>query len=118
VESGGAPLPNFDIDSDTRGRPIVLLPSENSVPLEQYMEEHGSESIKRVILIDSPWKSIGGILRRNPQLSNYDHVRLSGRETLFWRYNSLTNQHLSTIETIHHFISSFDPENNYDDLLW
>lgn len=131
LPAGVDPIPTTPTSTvSTNGkqqRTVILLPTPNSIPLDQYLlnatatsdnNNQRLKSIDRAILIDCPWKAVGGILERNPWLMEFPHVRLTDRETQYWRYHNHSSNHLSTIETIHHLVSTVDTQGCYDDLLW
>lgn len=102
---------------------IVLLPSDQSVPVTDISVDQ-LKQIENVILLDGPWQKVHGMVLRNPALQQFQHVSLSQENisTHFWRYNSRTSQHLSTIEAIYYFINQFSSQLGmdtcYDDLLY
>lgn len=109
----------FDVETT-----LVLLPSEKSQPINCLSREMLSKT-KKVILLDGPWQKVNGMVQRNPRLLQFEHVSLAADDiaTHFWRYNSRTNQHLSTIEAIYYFVKQWagaveSPANDFDDLLY
>lgn len=56
---------------------------------------------------------------------NYRHVRIDSHNTLFWRFQSLSREYLSTVEAVYWFFVEFHQsteqslyDGRYDDILF
>lgn len=91
------------------------------------MSEIPRESFTRLVVIDGTWKQASKIARLSPQLKNVRKVTIAPRKTLFWRYQSLSDNYLATIEAIYYlyreYSEAFEMNGNpydgrYDNLLF
>lgn len=93
---------------------VVLFPGPQSVPISEY-----SGRIDTLILLDSPWAKAQGMVKNNAVLASLPQVSFENHYTThFWRYNSRTDQHLSTVEALYYALKCMRPDENFDDLLW
>lgn len=77
---------------------VVLFPSNDSLPVEQVEWN----SVKKIIIIDGTWAQATS-LNKLLGLKELTRVRLSNKhQTLFWRYQKLGTNCLSTIEAVYY----------------
>ncbi|KAG2171658.1 hypothetical protein INT43_008038 [Umbelopsis isabellina] len=102
---------------------LLLFPG----PDAKTLSEIPRESFTRLVVIDGTWKQASKIARLSPQLKNVRKVTIVPRKTLFWRYQSLSDNYLATIEAIYYlyreYAEAFEMNGNpydgrYDNLLF
>lgn len=78
---------------------VLLFPSKNS----KSVSEIDWRSVKNIIVLDGTWQQAKG-MSKSPSLSPFlersVHLSLE-RKTMFWRYQNIGENALSTIEAIH-----------------
>mmetsp|Transcript_34596 Transcript_34596/g.86937 ORF Transcript_34596/g.86937 Transcript_34596/m.86937 type:complete len:304 (+) Transcript_34596:3445-4356(+) len=103
---------------------VVLYPSKDAVGLEEMSTEELS-SIKKVVFIESQWQK-GNRVASHENLASLKRVKIKQRQTRFWRYQSVGEECLATIEAIYYFFREYaerlsdDGRYNgeYDDLMF
>ena len=79
--------------------------------------------IKRLIVVDSTWQTTNQILR-DPKFERVRHCKIKPHKTLFWRYQCISEEYVSTIEATYYFVNEYHQALNkqstdkYDNLLW
>ena len=92
---------------------VVLFPSKDA---KQLYEVDWSRT-STVIVIEGTWSQAKTINRTIP--ASITRVTLPPARTSFWRYQSLGEHCLSTIEAIHAIVSNVNRHgSNFDNLLW
>jgi len=87
---------------------ILVFPSPDAEDTEEFMnrmksENTGSFPYDRVIFIDCTWNQTNKVWK-DQRFSNLPKVKLSGIESLFWRYHvGNPSTHLATIEAVYYF---------------
>ncbi|KAJ3382245.1 DTW domain-containing protein 1, partial [Lobulomyces angularis] len=104
-ESGEEVISNVEfIDVD---RTLLLYPTENSKDLS----EIDRNSFDKLIVIDGTWnqsKTMAKVLSSK----GFRQVRIKTEKTLFWRYQSLSENYLATVEAVYYFFKDFDTTYN------
>lgn len=91
-------LTNSSINDNFDDESVLLFPSKESKDINQI---DIGKNIKRIIILDGTWKQAKA-LNNHPKLALIRRVKLSmEHKTLFWRYQSLGEHYLSTIEAIY-----------------
>ena len=82
---------------------VILFPDEEAVRLEE-LEPEELRAIEAVIVIDGTWSQAAAINRCEP-FTRLRKIRIDeGLRTVFWRYQDLGENCLSTIEAIYYFM--------------
>ncbi|KAI8579517.1 hypothetical protein K450DRAFT_241356 [Umbelopsis ramanniana AG] len=102
---------------------LLLFPGHDAHTLEEIPKG----SFKKFVVIDGTWKQASKIVRLSPQLQNVRKVTIAPRKTLFWRYQSLSENYLATIEAIYYLYREYAEayemngkpyDGRYDNLLF
>lgn len=110
---------------------VLLYPDESSVQFQDYVDCESSlpcvrpaiKRIRNVIVIDGTWSQAAAINRTAPY-STIPHVKIDPSvKTSFWRFQSLGDHCLSTIEAIYYCLkeysaASLDDSGSLDNLLY
>ncbi len=76
---------------------VVVYPGRDSRPLKEFVRSFHQWPLQRVVFVDATWKQSKRIMR-DYRLSNLPHVLVENRDTLFWRHQKVSDQHLATVE--------------------
>lgn len=87
---------------------LLLYPSEKSVELH---EIKNLEQYKNVVFVESTWQKSRGVAH-DERVSQFKHVRIPAKTTLFWRFQNNDPSHLATVEAIYYFLRAFIVEKN------
>ncbi|CAO3676835.1 unnamed protein product [Umbelopsis vinacea] len=102
---------------------LLLFPG----PDAKTLSEIPRDSFTKLVVIDGTWKQASKIVRLSPQLKNVRKVTIAPRKTLFWRYQSLSENYLATIEAIYYLYREYAEayemdgkpyDGRYDNLLF
>jgi DTW domain-containing protein YfiP len=78
----------------------------------------------RLIVIDGTWSQAKAVAKQFIEhYPNVRPIRIALHKTLFWRYQSLSEHYLSTIEAVYYFLKAYqqkrgENEHAFDDLLY
>eukprot|EP01103_Thecamoeba_quadrilineata_P011260 TRINITY_DN2650_c0_g1_i1.p1 TRINITY_DN2650_c0_g1~~TRINITY_DN2650_c0_g1_i1.p1 ORF type:complete len:181 (+),score=21.98 TRINITY_DN2650_c0_g1_i1:381-923(+) len=95
----------------------------DEISTDEETKKPGVLGLRRIVLIDSQWHKTNIILK-DERLKKLKGVRIENYKTAFWRYQTLGDECLATIEAIFYFYkelhlavhSEYDGE--YDNLLF
>eukprot|EP01083_Nonionella_stella_P137849 419441_1 len=98
----------------------LLYPSEKAT----FIDEMDLSNVNKIVVIESRWKGNTPIYKHK-ELLNLPHCKIRNRQTLYWRYQEKSLEHLATIEAIYYgVIDCWNAQNKgktyngqYDDLL-
>ena len=99
---------------------ILLFPAPNARRLADFPD---LAKYKRVVCVESVWSKANGVAA-HPHLRDLPKAVISCEETLFWRYQNISDTNLSTIEAIFYFYRDYitctrgEYRHEVDDLLW
>ncbi|KAJ1723785.1 hypothetical protein LPJ53_001902 [Coemansia erecta] len=83
-----------DVDLD---RTLLLFPGPDALDIAQVDQE----TFDRVVVIDGTWRQAKGMAREDARLRKMRKVTVHPRQTRFWRYQSLDDSFMATIEAIY-----------------
>ncbi|KAJ2718521.1 hypothetical protein GGI07_005714 [Coemansia sp. Benny D115] len=98
-------------------RTALLFPGPDAVDIATL----DPQSFDKVIVIDGTWSQAKGMLHHNTKLRLMQKVTVKPRKTRFWRYQSLDDSYMATIEAIYFlYRDSFGPgyAGEYDALMY
>ncbi|KAJ2453458.1 hypothetical protein EV183_002211 [Coemansia sp. RSA 2336] len=75
----------------------LLFPGPEAVDVA----EMDMSQIERVVVIDGTWSQAKAMVKFNPQLQRMRKVTIKPRKTRFWRYQTVDDSYLATIEAIY-----------------
>ncbi|KYQ99879.1 hypothetical protein DLAC_03833 [Tieghemostelium lacteum] len=100
---------------------LLLYPSDDADFLTHVPN---LDKVKKVIFIESQWHNTKKILA-NPSIQKIKCVKIDLQKTMFWRYQSMGDHCLATIEAIYYFFKEYHLASNnglyngeYDNLLY
>mmetsp|Transcript_17362 Transcript_17362/g.16572 ORF Transcript_17362/g.16572 Transcript_17362/m.16572 type:complete len:124 (+) Transcript_17362:442-813(+) len=76
------------------------------------MEEEELRMIKEVVLIDCTWLQTAHFLKQ-PNIQQLKKVKIQTEKTVFWRYQSVSETNLATIEAMYFFFRDYDVALNW-----
>ncbi|EKE37003.1 DTW domain containing protein [Entamoeba nuttalli P19] len=82
---------------------ILLFPSPDAKRLSDFDD---LKKYKRMVCIESVWYKANAVLN-HPNIKNLPKAIICAEETLFWRYQNISNTNLSTIEAIYYFYRDY-----------
>ncbi|KAL7714304.1 tRNA-uridine aminocarboxypropyltransferase 1 [Entamoeba marina] len=82
---------------------LLLFPSPDAKKLS---EVEDLKKYKRIVCIESVWYKADNVVR-HPNVNKLQKVIIDSEETLFWRYQKISNANLSTIEAIYYFYKDY-----------
>ncbi|ORX45845.1 DTW-domain-containing protein [Hesseltinella vesiculosa] len=102
-------------------RTLLLFPG----PDAKTLKEIPRDSFDRIVVLDGTWKQANRMAREAPQLQKLQKITIEPRNTLFWRFQHMSENYLATIEAIYYtyreFADAYEPEDyrgQYDNLLF
>ncbi|KAK9728471.1 hypothetical protein K7432_001015 [Basidiobolus ranarum] len=103
-------------------RTLLLYPSEDALTLN----EIDPTSFDRILVVDGTWSQAKIMVRDSPALQKLRKVTIKPRKTMFWRYQKISENYLSTIEAVYYlyreyyeaYQSDIAYDGRYDDLLF
>ncbi|ELR13901.1 DTW domain containing 1, putative [Acanthamoeba castellanii str. Neff] len=107
-------LPDYNPDEV-----FLLYPSKDA----KNIEDIDVSKMKKLVVIDSTWQKAKTILR-DERVSKLPCVKINSQKTLFWRYQTVGENCLATIEAIYYFYREYYQKQlgtyngQYDDLLF
>jgi DTW domain-containing protein YfiP len=111
--------PNIPDYESIRDEVVLLFPS----PKAEYIENMDFTKVKRLVVVDSTWQTTNQILR-DPKFENVRHCKIKPHKTLFWRYQCISEEFVSTVEATYYFVKEYhqamfkEETQKYDNLLW
>ncbi|KAI9476083.1 MAG: DTW domain-containing protein [Benjaminiella poitrasii] len=98
---------------DEPERTLLLFPG----PGAKQLKDISRGSFDRVVVIDGTWIQAKQIANNTPVLRKMQYVTIAPRQTHFWRFQNVKDDHLATIEAIYYFYREFSEtfeDSNYD----
>ena len=106
---------------------VLLFPTDDAKEVISMTEEELAK-IKRVVIIDCTWNQTSHFLKQQ-NLRELKTVKIKTEKTIFWRYQSISESNLATIEALYYFFRDFDVnqsckcdyslyDGKYDNLLY
>ncbi|KAF8975259.1 DTW domain-containing protein 1 [Entomortierella lignicola] len=84
-------------------RLLLLFPS----PGAKTLSEIDPESFDKLVVIDGTWEQANKMSKSDSPLLRMKRVTIAPHETLFWRHQRKTDDHLATIEAIYYFLREY-----------
>lgn len=82
---------------------LLLYPSPQSVEI---YEIENVDRYKNVVFVESTWQKSRGVVK-DERVRGFKHVRIPSKITLFWRFQNHDPSHLSTVEAIYYFLTTY-----------
>lgn len=100
-------LPDFPAYADP-ARTLLLFPSPTSRLVHQLPDLAAYDAL---VVVDTTWGKVGGVMQL-PQVTAapFQHVAIAAYSSLFWRYQPVGPQCLSTIEAAYFFMREWTVE--------
>ncbi|KAJ1862386.1 hypothetical protein LPJ73_000776 [Coemansia sp. RSA 2703] len=99
-------------------RTLLLFPGPDAQDICQVDQA----TFDRVVVIDGTWRQAKGMVRDDPRLHLLRKVTVRPRQTRFWRYQSLDDSYMATIEAIYFLyrdsVVSGEYKGEYDGLMF
>jgi len=87
---------------------LILYPHDEAVEVKKLSKEE-ILSAKKVVGVDCTWNQTTGILNKLKG-KKYKYVKISDRDTTFWRHKKESSKCLSTCEAIYYFFVEYDEQ--------
>ncbi|KAF9993065.1 DTW domain-containing protein 1 [Entomortierella chlamydospora] len=84
-------------------RLLLLFPS----PGAKTLSEIDPSSFDKLVVIDGTWEQANKMSKSDSPLVRMKRVTIAPHETLFWRHQRKTDDHLATIEAIYYFLREY-----------
>ncbi|KAF9356476.1 DTW domain-containing protein 1 [Mortierella sp. AD094] len=84
-------------------RLLLLFPS----PGAKTLSEIDPASFDKLVVIDGTWEQANKMSKSDSPLVRMKRVTIAPHETLFWRHQRKTDDHLATIEAIYYFLREY-----------
>ncbi|KAF8941409.1 DTW domain-containing protein [Dissophora ornata] len=84
-------------------RLLLLFPS----PGAKQLSEIDPSSFDKLVVIDGTWEQANKMSKSDSPLLRMKRVTIAPHETLFWRHQRKTDDHLATIEAIYYFLREY-----------
>jgi DTW domain-containing protein YfiP len=106
---------------------VLLFPSADAKDILSMSNEELMK-IKKVVLIDCTWNQTNHFLKQENVMS-IKKVKIQTEKTVFWRYQSVSDANLATVEALYFFFRDYEVSLNckgdygkydgkYDNLLY
>ncbi|KAG0368139.1 DTW domain-containing protein [Gamsiella multidivaricata] len=96
---GWKQMPEYkDVD-----RLLLLFPS----PGAKQLSEIDPSSFDKLVVIDGTWEQASKMAKSDSPLLRMKRVTIAPHETLFWRHQRKSDDHLATIEAIYYFLREY-----------
>ncbi|KAI7906654.1 DTW domain-containing protein [Cokeromyces recurvatus] len=102
-------------------RTLLLFPG----PGAKQLKDIPRDSFDKVVVIDGTWIQARQIANNTPILKKMQCVTIAPRQTHFWRFQNVNDEHLATIEAIYYFYREFSEtfedssyDGRYDNLMF
>lgn len=99
-------LPDFPHYADP-SRTLLLFPSPTSKLITQLPDLSKFDTL---LVVDTTWQKVGGVMQLPQLAAPFQHVAISSYSTLFWRYQPVGPQCVSTIEAVYFFMREWEVE--------
>lgn len=102
-------------------QPLLIFPSDNSIPLSEYLKQSDSEPDKPLLFLDATWRKAKRMYLESPELTKLTHVHID--EVIEPRYKirkapPLNNSALSTLEAVVYTLRALEKnKHGYQNLL-